>query len=55
MAPHAILETARFETPLATKPAVIFGTFSLAGLGDTNRAKSYYRRQDNGRALNFHE
>jgi hypothetical protein len=36
MAPHAILETARFETPLATETAVIFSTFSLAGLGDTN-------------------
>jgi len=31
------------EPPLAAKAAIVFSTFSLAGFGDTDRAKKYSR------------
>jgi hypothetical protein len=40
---HAILKPSGFESPLAAKATIVFGTFSLAGLGDTDRAKKHNR------------
>jgi hypothetical protein len=46
MPPHAILQTARSETPLTAKPAIIVCALSLTGFGSANRAKSNNRRND---------
>jgi hypothetical protein len=43
MPPHAVLQPPGFESPLAAKATIVFGTFSLAGLGDTDRAKKHNR------------
>jgi hypothetical protein len=41
VAAHAILQTSCFKPPLATEPAVIFGTFSLAGHRRAGGEKNY--------------
>jgi hypothetical protein len=43
VATHAILQTSGLKPPLAAKASIVLGTFSLAGLGDTDRAKKYSR------------
>jgi hypothetical protein len=40
VAAHAILQTSGLEAPLAAEPAIIFGTFSLTGLGRSGRAEN---------------
>jgi hypothetical protein len=43
MPPHAILQPPGFESPLAAKATIVLRTFSLACLGDTDRAKKQSR------------
>jgi hypothetical protein len=43
MPAHAILQAPGFESPLAAKATIVLRTFSLACLGDTDRAKKRSR------------